>query len=379
LPNFSNAKEIELKTLDIYIPFHEYHTVGGPSTFMQNLEIYLKSNDFIIGASLHDSQAVFFPIQFDIAELKKFKSPGRKIIQRLDGVYYPQKHGHEYSLLNTNIRDIYINYTDFVVFQSEYCKRQCFTMFGEKNSKEYEVILNGVDKTKFYTGTHDCLTKGEVRFITTGNFRNIDMIEPIIFALDELKNVFSFRLTIIGPIVNQKIFSYLTREYIHYVGSLNLNEVSELLRESDIFLYSHLNPPCPNSVIEAVSTGLPVVSFDSGAMSELLYFAPDLLAYVSDDLFQNYEDFCPERLKDKIIYAVKNFSEVKERALAHSYLYAFEECGRQYTNIFQRFSNSTMKINNRLKIFTFGNKIKKKLLSIFKKLPTHRFSALVIH
>ncbi len=37
-----------------------------------------------------------------------------------------------------------------------------------------------------------------------------------------------------------------------------------------MFFSSDLNPACPNSVIEALACGLPVVAFDTGALNELV-------------------------------------------------------------------------------------------------------------
>jgi glycosyltransferase involved in cell wall biosynthesis len=42
------------------------------------------------------------------------------------------------------------------------------------------------------------------------------------------------------------------------------------MRSSHLLFSVEVNPPCPNSVIEALSCGLPVVGFDTGSLSELV-------------------------------------------------------------------------------------------------------------
>jgi len=285
-----------------------------------------------------NAKLFFFSSMYNLNSLKKHRRREGKIIQRLDGIFYPSKHHDIYSQKNRLIKEIYLNYADFVIFQSEHSKNQCFAMFGEKDEADYTIIINGVDKSLFFPGNGQKNRQREkIKFVTSGIFRNMDMVEPIIQALDLLYGKIDFEFFLVGPVKNDELRSLTKKPYLKHRIENNPQDLAALLRDSDVFIYSFLNPPCPNSVLEALSCGLPIVSFDSGAMSEILFFARELLVPVSDDVFQKYEDFQPKKLAEKIQFAVDNLEIFKQRALDHSRLYSFEECGRHYLEIFKKF------------------------------------------
>lgn len=320
----------------LYIPFDHYQgQVGGPTTFMRYLHDFLLVNNVQITEDVSDPRikTIFFPIAFDLDQLKQLKSRGCRIIQRLDGIYYPSKHGVKYRDLNRDIESIYCKLADYVVFQSRYSQLQCSAQFG--NPKEFSIITNGVDSSLFPANTHvDFDYCGVIKFVTTGNFRNVDMIEPVVIALDALvAKGLRIELTVVGP-VSESLVGYLHRSYITVIGNVSLDQVNNYLQKSQIFLYSHLNPPCPNSVLEAVSVGLPIVGFDSGALSELLFWQKDLLAYVSDDVFQEYRDFSSHLFTQKIIQCIDNWEVYKKEAMKYTDYYSFVRCGNQYLSLF---------------------------------------------
>lgn len=318
----------------LFIPFSDYEYIGGPGTFMKNLKFFLDRNNFLYDSSFK-SDGIFFPISYNVKTLKLIKKEKGKIIQRLDGIYYPSKHGKKYVKINKNIKAIYLKYSDYIIFQSEYSKKQCFELFGEKDAINYSLIINGVNKKIFFS-SKNTKQDDQIQFITTGNFRNLDMLEPVIFSLDSLKEKFDFKLHVVGSIVNNLLKPLLNRDYVVEHGLKNMEEISSLLQVSDIFIYSHLNPPCPNSVVEAISCGLPIVGFNSGAMSELCFFSKDLFAYVSEDVFQKYEDFKTIALTEKIELCINNYEYYKNIAMENAHLYSFEECGKKYVDVFNK-------------------------------------------
>lgn len=324
----------------IYIPFNENtRGIGGPSTFMINLKEYLLKVGYPFIDNIRDyknADSIFFPISFNSKVLDFFKKNNLPIIQRLDGVYYPSKHGVKYIYLNWEIKKDYLKYSDFIIFQSRYSRTECFTMLGEIEDGKYTIIYNGTDKSIFYPVKKE-FDENKIIFTTTGSFRNKDMIEPVVLALDLLNKKYNIEFRIIGPILNREVKNFTNRPYIRCLGKMNKKEISQELQKTDILIHCQLNPACPNTVIEAVSCGIPVVGFDTGAMKEILYFAPELLAYVSDDVFQKYKDFSSERLLEKINLCVSNYRGFKSKFLKYSNLYDSKETSNYYIKIFNSF------------------------------------------
>lgn len=323
------------QTDQLFLPEIHYG-LGGPKTFYSNIQQILAQNSFPYHQNSYlGCRAIFFPIEWDIHRIKVYKQTGAKIIQRLDGVYYPSKHGDQWELKNQNIRYIYENLSDWIVFQSEYCRKQCEHVMGTNYAAQSKIIINGADHNLYYPEKDQESPSGKWELITTGNFRNRDMIEPVVLALDQVQKTHHFELTCVGPISNSDIAHFFQRDYIRHIKQLDSKEIAQYLRESDVFIYSHLNPPCPNSVIEAVSSALPVVGFDSGSMSEICFFNKDLLAPVSDQVIHEEKDFKSEVLAASIFLCLNHYSHFREVALKNANLYSWEKMGDAYLELFR--------------------------------------------
>ncbi len=325
----------------IFIPFKQWvEGIGGPSTFMRNLreDLVNKSYKFIEDIENYRvADKIFFPISFSKKILSYFKKNNYPIIQRLDGVYYPSKHGIKYLYFNKDIKLDYLKYSDFIIFQSNYSRMECFAILGEMSKSKYTIIYNGTDKSIFYPAKKE-FDENKIIFVTTGSFRNKDMIEPVVAALDIVAEENNIELKIVGPIISDDVKRFTDRKYIRCLGRMDERSLAKVLQGSDILIHCQLNPACPNTVIEAVSCGIPVVGFNTGAMKEVLYFAPELLAYVSDNIFQRYGDFNYKRLLERIKLCINNYKEFKNKFLKYSYLYDSKETTNYYIKVFNIFN-----------------------------------------
>jgi len=206
------------------------------------------------------------------------KLRGKPIVHRLDGVYYPTSvAGRKYRLYNLPLQIILHFFADFVIYQSKYSKYCCEKFLGANRFTPHRLIYNGVDTKAFSNHGHTKRLRDfseQTIFITASRFRRLDQIDPLVqaFQLFQKKHDPKAKFIIIGNF-EQEVAHYPNKHKqdpsLSFLGPISNNKLPALLRSADIFLFSHLNPPCPNNIIEAMACGLPVCGVADGAMEEL--------------------------------------------------------------------------------------------------------------
>ena len=155
-------------------------------------------------------------------------------------------------------------------------------------------------------------------------------------------NKYDFELRILGPIELSKLTPFTNRKYIKKYGALNQHELAQELKNSNAFLFAFINHPCPNSVLEAISTGLPIVSINYGSLNELLSFNTELLSPClkdSDRLIKGPNDHNIEDLSCRIETLINNYDQHRALALENANRFNFEICGNEYVNIITNVEN----------------------------------------
>jgi glycosyltransferase involved in cell wall biosynthesis len=69
-------------------------------------------------------------------------------------------------------------------------------------------------------------------------------------------------------------------------GIVRREDIPEIDRSAHVLLSTDINAACPNSVIEAMACGLPVIGYDTGALKELVDYGAGEIAPYGGDVWQ---------------------------------------------------------------------------------------------
>ncbi len=165
----------------LFIPAKQ--TIGGPATFLRNLKTYLDAAEYPYATKYKRGDSIFFPIRHKVSVLDKVKKHGGQIIQRLDGAY-----GEDEPMRRDRLANVYHNYADWVIYQSEWCKRVCDYQMGARQSSQYRIIPNGVNGNIFYPSDKTHSGNEPMEFVMSGRFKNTDILNLALIALDKFHN-----------------------------------------------------------------------------------------------------------------------------------------------------------------------------------------------
>lgn len=258
---------------------------GGMASFRLKFEQGLRVRELDVTHNLDDNADAVLVIAGTrlLPGLSRVRRRGIRVVQRLDGINWV--HRVKWSGMKYTVRAEYGNmmlalirnrFADRVVYQSHFIRKWWEGWSGVANAPG-TVIHNGVDLLSYTQNgegdrpTDKCrmlLLEGSLaRGLNSGLFHAVAVAQ-------KLQVKFPIEVVVAGTVdeATQAKFAQSGKSNlsVKFLGTIPRTEVPKLARSSHLMYCAEVNPPCPNSVIEALACGLPVIGFDTGSLRELV-------------------------------------------------------------------------------------------------------------
>jgi len=281
----------------------ELHGVGGMVTFQNKFSKGLSARKVEITYNLEDRPYQSILVvggTKNIHGLIRSRRKGIPIVQRLDGLNWLHR-----AQARKNIRDFHPKFfmraeygnrilyiirehiANSIIYQSEFVRDWWLKNRGPTKAADV-VIHNGVDLEQYKpietikrpdNITRILLVEGS---LMGGYEAGLGVAVNLIEMLLETKKTEltdKIELVVVGKLsenvrkhwtvkLNER--NYRDRVCVNWMGVLPLERIPEINNNAHFLYSSDINAACPNSVIEAMACGNPVLSFDTGALPELV-------------------------------------------------------------------------------------------------------------
>jgi glycosyltransferase involved in cell wall biosynthesis len=206
------------------------------------------------------------------------RAKGGKVVVNQNGVAYPAWLPSGWRQINDAMAQV-LRQADHVVYQSAFCKTAADRFLGAA-ACAHEIVYNPVDTDRFRPAQRP----GSARFtlLLAGTQHAEYRVDTAIRVLALVaRRIPSVRLIITGRLrwtsesAALRAMGDLARslgvdDRTEWIGPYTPNDAPAIYQRADVLLHTKYKDPCPTVVLEAMSSGLPVVYSASGGVPELV-------------------------------------------------------------------------------------------------------------
>ncbi len=215
--------------------------------------------------------------------LQAARRRGVRIVQRLDGINWIHRrvrtgirHYLRAEYGNFLLRTVRARFADHIIYQSDFARRWYEDWYG-KTRVPWTVVHNGIDLQAYTPEGPGQRPADHIRILVVeGNIgggyeMGLDWAVQLATLVSQ-KQSQPVELVVAGRISPEWQSAWQARGQvpITWAGSVPRERIPKLARSAHLLFSADLHPACPNSVIEALACGLPVVAFDTGSLAELV-------------------------------------------------------------------------------------------------------------
>jgi glycosyltransferase involved in cell wall biosynthesis len=241
----------------------DYNELKGKSLFCKRLADALrKKGIFVTG-----NPDMKVDISLNVIRLKHFNSKVR--VLRLDGVWHNT--AQDFKKKNKAIKES-LHHAHGVIYQSQFSRNMCDQYLGQSKNPT-RVIHNGSD-IDFYNQIQGVTFDCKYPVLAFSKWRPHKRLRDIICSFLEA-NIKDSKLYIAGNLEKsglspKEAHSYIAMPQIEYFGMLPQNMLAGLIKGSFASIHLCWFDSCPNSVVETICAGVPVICNNVGGTWEIV-------------------------------------------------------------------------------------------------------------
>ena len=250
----------------------------------------------------------------DGSDVKRIKSNQTPLIHNQNGVFYSAWYDGDWKAKNLEMAVSFRN-ADHIFFQSEFCRISALEFLGTPSGNS-EILYNAVDLEHFRPlglPKRQCFNVLVAGKFTASLFYRLSLsIEAINICL---KRGLEVHLTIAGYI-DKICFDNVCRlterlgiaKNCEIIGEYSQAEAPMIFNLAHAYLMLKHNDPCPNTVIEALACGIPVIYVNNGGVGELVGQQCGIGINSAIVQFETIEYPDLEEIVEAITFAMNNLS-----------------------------------------------------------------------
>ncbi len=246
--------------------------VGGPLVKVKRLREFFPEHHWRYNLVYCLSNAPYLPA----AALDWLRWRRVPVVLNQNGVFYPGWYDGDWKGQNRVMARAY-HRADHVFWQSAFCRDAADRFLGERSGPG-EVLYNAVDTRHFRPAGHR--PARPFTFLVTGKIGNhlAYRLESTVAGLGHARNAgLDCCLAVAGwvesgarALLEAAADRHGVATSIAYLGPYTQEKAPAIYQAADAYVITKYLDPCPNTVLEALACGLPVLYSRSGGVPELV-------------------------------------------------------------------------------------------------------------